>query len=142
MPVPRPIQTFQVGIKAFVWNEERLLLVQENNEKRLWELPGGRIDVGEETLTPAEVLSRELREELGRAFTCTIGQPRAAWVRPPEPNRPLSVFLLGLHCTDIRGDIELSHEHLAYQWVARDCWARLDLAPGYYAALSTYFACA
>ncbi len=138
--MPRPIQTFQVGIKGFVWNEDRLLLVQENNDERLWELPGGRIDVGEEDLTPAEVLLRELREELGSSFSCTIGAPRVAWVRPPEPRRPLSVFLLGLHCSNARGEIELSHEHMAYQWVARDSWHRLALAPGYQAALATFFA--
>ena len=137
--MPRPIQTFQVGIKGFVWNEDHLLLVQENNNEHLWELPGGRIDVGEEHMTPAEILRRELREELGVAFSCAIGQPRAAWVRPPEPRRPLPVFLLGLYCSDPRGEIELSDEHVAFQWIARDGWNQLALAPGYMAALASFF---
>jgi len=137
---PRAIQTFQVGIKAFVWSGDRLLMVQENTEDRLWELPGGRIDVGEEGRTPAEILARELAEELGPGFACTIGSPRAAWVRPPAPRRPLSVFLIGLECGDARGEIVLSDEHLAYRWVARDAWSALDLAPGYHAPLSAVFA--
>ena len=138
--MPRPIQTFQVGIKGFVWHEDHLLLVRENNAGRLWELPGGRIDVGEEDLTPAEILRRELREELGADFSCTIGRPRAAWVRPPEPQRPLSVFLLGLHCSEPRGEVELSDEHISFQWVARDDWNQLAMAPGYRAALTSFFA--
>lgn len=140
-PIPaRAIQTFQVGIKAFVWDEDRLLMVQENTDDRLWELPGGRIDVGEETRTPAEILRRELSEELGPQFACTIGSPRATWVRPPAPRRPLSVFLVGLECGAARGEIVLSDEHVAYRWVARDAWSALDLAPGYQAPLSAAFA--
>lgn len=134
------IQTFQVGIKGFVWQAERLLLVQENNAERLWELPGGRIDVGEEELAPAEVLRRELREELGAAFSCRIGTARATWIRPPAPGRPLNVFLVGLLCTDAEGAIELSEEHVAHRWVTRDDWTRLDLAPGYASVLAEFFA--
>jgi 8-oxo-dGTP pyrophosphatase MutT (NUDIX family) len=139
-PIPaRAIQTFQVGIKAFVWNEERLLMVQENTHERLWELPGGRIDVGEESRTPAEILRRELAEELGPRFVCTIGSPRATWVRPPAPKRPFSVFLVGLECSAAHGEIVLSEEHVAYRWVTRETWATLELAPGYHAPLSAVF---
>lgn len=138
--MPRPIQTFQVGIKGFVWNGDRLLFVQENNDEHLWELPGGRIDVGEESLTPAEILLRELREEVGPKFSCRIGPPCAAWVRPPDPRRPLSVFLLGLHCSEARGEIKLSDEHVDYVWMNREDWTRLSLAPGYRAALTRFFA--
>ena len=80
----RRIQTFYVGVKAFVLRGDRLLMLQESLVPHWWELPGGRIDVGEEHLAPVDILRRELREELGDAFACTIGAPLFTWVRPPR----------------------------------------------------------
>lgn len=134
----RPIQTFQVGIKAFVWHDERLLLVQESTAPQLWELPGGRIDAGEEGLPAATVLARELREELGSDFRCTIGAPCACWVRPATPARPLPVFLVGLRCSAPGGVITLGDEHVAWRSVRRDEWAGLPLVAGYDDALAQF----
>src|SRR5687767_11836249 len=136
----RAIQTFQVGIKAFLWHEQRLLLLQERDPQGLWELPGGRIDVGEEDLPVADVLRRELREELGGRFSCDIGAVCACWVRRPQAHRPMSVFLVGLRCTAPRGELVLSDEHQAMRWVAHDGWQQLDLASGYREALAMFFA--
>lgn len=136
----RAIQTFEVGVKAFVWHQQRLLLLQERDQQARWELPGGRIDVGEEELPIADVLARELREELGARFSCDIGAPCGCWVRRADAGRPLPVFLVGLRCTAPRGEIVLSDEHQSSRWVARDGWQQLDLAPGYREALATFFA--
>ena len=136
----RPIQSFQVGIKAFVWHEQRLLLVQERGGAQLWELPGGRIDAGEQGIAPAAVLQRELREELGAGFSCRIGAPCACWVRDSASGRPLPVFLVGLQCTEPAGEIDLSDEHVAWRWIRRGEEAGLPLAPGYTAALADFFA--
>jgi 8-oxo-dGTP pyrophosphatase MutT (NUDIX family) len=46
--------------KALFENEGKVLLVQDANGK--WELPGGRLSVGE---TPIDGLKREIKEELG-----------------------------------------------------------------------------
>ena len=67
------IATFEVGLKAFLVREGRLLLVRERIGERLWELPGGRFDGGEEQTPPVEILRRELREELGGR---RAGRPR------------------------------------------------------------------
>jgi 8-oxo-dGTP pyrophosphatase MutT (NUDIX family) len=136
----RAIQTFQVGVKAFLWHEQRLLLLQERDQHACWELPGGRIDAGEEDLPIADVLRRELREELGAQFSCDIGAPCCCWVRRADPLRPLPVFLVGLRCTAPRGELVLSDEHQALRWVARDGWQHLDLASGYREALASFFA--
>jgi 8-oxo-dGTP diphosphatase len=136
----RAIQVFQVGVKAFLWHEQRLLLLQERDQQARWELPGGRIDVGEENLPIEDVLARELREELGTRFGCDIGAIGACWVRRAEAQRPLPVFLVGLRCTAPRGEIVLSDEHQAFRWVARDGWQQLELAAGYREALTRFFA--
>jgi 8-oxo-dGTP pyrophosphatase MutT (NUDIX family) len=136
----RAIQVFQVGVKAFLWHEQRLLLLQERDRQARWELPGGRIDVGEEGLPIEDVLRRELREELGTRFGCDIGAVGACWVRRAEAQRPLPVFLVGLLCTAPRGELVLSDEHQALRWVARDGWQQLDLAAGYREVLAKFFA--
>jgi len=136
----RAIQTFEVGVKAFLWHEQRLLLLQERDQQARWELPGGRIDVGEEGLPIADVLARELREELGAQFSCDIGAVCACWVRRADAHRRLPVFLVGHCCTAPRGELVLSDEHQALRWVARDGWQHLDLAAGYREALARFFA--
>lgn len=53
-------QIFQVGAKAIIRNEQGRLLLLKAAE--YWDLPGGRLDVGE---TVEEALRRELHEEIG-----------------------------------------------------------------------------
>ncbi len=61
---PRAIQTFEVSLKTAIVRDRQLLLLQEA-DTGYWELPGGRIDVGEERLDHDLILAREIREELG-----------------------------------------------------------------------------
>ena len=136
----RELQRFQVALKAFVLDGDRLLMVREADGKRYWELPGGRIEVGEEGVPPAAVLRRELCEELGAAFGYEVDALVAAWVRPPDPpRRSVPVFLLGYRCRPGGGEIALSDEHVEYRWVTRAESAQLQLAPGYAAALDAFW---
>lgn len=135
----RPIQTFQVGLKAFVWHRQRLLIVQENNAASRWELPGGRIDEGELERPLTDVLRRELTEELGAAFACTIGGPVASWVRHSR-DRALPVFLTGFHCADASGEIVLSDEHRAHHWLAAHEQEQFSFAPGYRDVIRAFLA--
>lgn len=60
-----PKKLFQVSIKALITDDNgRLLLIKETTEKwgEWWDLPGGRIEHGENIL---DTLTRECREELG-----------------------------------------------------------------------------
>ena len=135
----REVQQFQVALKAFAVDGERLLMVRETDGAQLWELPGGRIDVGEENVSPIDVLLRELAEELGPEFTVEIGAPVTAWVRAPDPRRAMPVFLLGYRCRYTGGEIVLSAEHVDFAWVTRAECGRLTLAPGYAPALERFW---
>ena len=53
-------QLFQIGIKAIIRNDENQILLLKN--KDYWDIPGGRIDQGEDIET---TLLRELNEEMG-----------------------------------------------------------------------------
>ncbi|MBI3267444.1 MAG: NUDIX domain-containing protein [Planctomycetes bacterium] len=133
--MPRPIQRFEVGIKAFVVRDDKLLLLQESGTK-LWELPGGRIDVGEELLPQTAVLARELREELGEDFRVDLGPLAVTWIR----NRPPDfVFLVGRLCWHRQGEPRLSQEHAEARWADANGWRALPLAPGYLEGLEEFW---
>jgi 8-oxo-dGTP diphosphatase len=133
--VTRPPQRFEVAIKAFVVRGRELLLVEER-DGGLWELPGGRIEVGEERSPQREVLARELREELGDDARVEIGAPLVTWVRPKEGG---FAFLVGVLCRYRGGEIRLSPEHSSYEWATEARWRDRRLADGYEAALAQFW---
>ena len=53
-------QLFQIGIKALIQNDEHQILLLKSQD--YWDIPGGRIDQGEDIET---TLLRELNEEIG-----------------------------------------------------------------------------
>lgn len=68
------IQTFQVGIKALITNDQGQILMvhipEWSGNAAHWDMPGGRIDEGETFL---QTLRRELQEEIGVDYT---GDPK------------------------------------------------------------------
>ena len=133
----RQIQKFMIGIKGFIIDHNKLLLVKSGNgREELWEVPGGRYDVGEEMLSTEEILSREIREELGGDFTFRIHRASQAFIRPLGSD---FVFLLAFECEYLGGKIQLSQEHTDFQWVNKNDWQDLPLAPGYRDALDHFW---
>ncbi len=55
-----PTYTVPISVKGIVFDEGRVWL--RKNERNEWELPGGKLDEGEQ---PMETVVRELKEELG-----------------------------------------------------------------------------
>lgn len=58
------MQVYPVSVKGVVARDGRILLLQ--NERGEWELPGGRLEMGE---TPEQCVVREIAEETGWAVT-------------------------------------------------------------------------
>lgn len=121
--VPRQIQTFEVSLKAFIVRDGRLLLVRES-DTGYWELPGGRIDVGEEWEQHATVLAREIREELGASFEIEPGREVITWVRQ-RPVDGVFQFAVGRICRYTRGAAQLSDEHDRLLWAGPADWQDL-----------------
>src|ERR1700759_285923 len=92
-----------ISLKAvIIWNGQVPLLKNERDE---WELPGGKLEVGE---VPRAALTREIKEELN--WDAVGGEPFHAWVYEIRPDR--HVFVLPF-VAEYRGDTPpvYSHEH-------------------------------
>ncbi|EME20491.1 nudix superfamily hydrolase [Rhodococcus triatomae BKS 15-14] len=110
----------EVAAAALV-DSGRLLLAQRVSPPELagrWELPGGKIEPGE---TPAEGLSRELREELG--IEAVVGH--RVGVEVPLPNE----MVLRAYAVELKSGVPVALEHAAVRWVGVDELADVDLVP-------------
>lgn len=123
----RAIQTFEVSLKAAVFHQGRLLLLQER-DTGCWELPGGRIDIGEERLAHADILAREIAEELGSDLHYTLRAEAVTWIRQ-RPDDGVFQFLCARLAFVTRADLRLSLEHVSFRWCTPPDWAPLRFPP-------------
>src|SRR4051812_33111221 len=98
--------TFPVSIKGVVLDEQQRVLLLRNDRDE-WELPGGRIEIGE---TPQDTVVREIAEEIG--WTVTAGPLLDAWLYPVL-DRHVFVVTYGCHLVSA-GPPVLSDEHLGH----------------------------
>jgi ADP-ribose pyrophosphatase YjhB (NUDIX family) len=101
------VQTYPVSVKGVVTREGRILLL--HNERGEWELPGGRLEIGE---TPQQCVVREIAEETGWAVTA--GPVLAAWLyHITQPARHVLIVTYGCHLDPGQDDLDpvLSSEH-------------------------------
>lgn len=98
--------TPKVDVRGVVFNEGKLLLVQERSDG-FWTLPGGWADVGD---TPSEAIVREIREESGyetRATKLLALLDRNRHGHPPHADHIYKIFL---RCELLGGSPKTSHE--------------------------------
>lgn len=116
-----------VSLKAVISWKSRLPLLR--NERDEWELPGGKLELGEE---PAGCLAREIQEELG--WDATVGEPFHSWVYRVFPDR--HVFVLTFLAT-YDGDAApvFSHEHKELVLVTPDEAVALNMPENYAVAI-------
>jgi 8-oxo-dGTP pyrophosphatase MutT (NUDIX family) len=95
-------QRFPVSVKGVMLVGEQVILLK--NERDEWELPGGKLEPGEDIL---ECLAREIYEEL--SISARIGDLLDAWVYPIHA---VEVVILTYDCHISAGvSPKVSHEH-------------------------------
>lgn len=120
------MKPYVLAVKAVIINERHeTLLVRRSSANRLsvgcWEWPGGKVDPGEDF---AAAVIRETREETGFEVEIT------ALVGATEFEMPaLRVVLLCMEARITGGEITLSHEHDAWEWVPLGQLADRPLIP-------------
>ncbi|CAA9575107.1 MAG: hypothetical protein AVDCRST_MAG88-2741 [uncultured Thermomicrobiales bacterium] len=112
-------QRFFVGVKGVIVVAGRVLLLQRRDRERgrFWELPGGRMEVGEEI---EATLRRELGEEVPGIAVVEVGVLLHA-ARVPDDERGL--VLLFYRVRAIVPAVVPSEEHVGH------CWARAEDLP-------------
>ena len=101
----------------------QVLLARRPAEDRLaghWELPGGKVEVGE---TPKECLARELAEEL--AIAVSVG---ALFAESLHRDPHVTIHLLAFWVDSWSGELE-RHAHDDHRWVTLGEVGQLTLAP-------------
>ncbi|WP_106400224.1 NUDIX hydrolase [Actinocorallia populi] len=94
-----------VSVKGVVLDAKgRVLLLR--NERREWELPGGRLEDAE---TPEECVVREISEESG--WTAEAGPLLDVWVYEPLPGAKVLIVTYGCRLPEAAAAPRLSHEH-------------------------------
>jgi len=113
-----------VSVKGVVLARGHVLLAE--NDRDEWELPGGRLELGER---PEHGVVREIREEAG--IEVEIDRIVDSWVYPVLPDR--QVLIVTYRCAELDdlAPVTVSAEHRAVRWVPLEDLAGLRLPDGY-----------
>ena len=95
--------SFPVSIKGVLLEPGGVVLLE--NERDEWELPGGRIEAGED---PATCLAREFVEELG--IRVAVKSILDSWLYEVLPDQYVVIVTYGVERLD-QAELRLSHEH-------------------------------
>ncbi len=123
---------FPVSIKGVVAIDGKFCLLK--NERAEWELPGGRLEAGED---PVAACVREIDEELGLAARVT--RILDSWLYDIRGSG--EVLIVTYACAPLAGVVpRLSHEHKALGLFAPGEIAGLVMPEGYKRSIARYLA--
>jgi 8-oxo-dGTP pyrophosphatase MutT (NUDIX family) len=126
------VRAFPVSVKGVVVRDGRVLLLK--NEREEWELPGGKLEVGEE---PSACVAREITEET--ALSVTTGPILDAWQYHIGEGRDVLIVTYGCHPEGNQSPV-LSNEHKEIGFFTEAGVANLNMPAGYKQSIQSWFA--
>jgi 8-oxo-dGTP pyrophosphatase MutT (NUDIX family) len=127
--------SYPVSVKGVVVRGERVLLLR--NERQEWELPGGRLELGE---TPPQCVAREITEETG--WVVETGPILDSWLYYiDQADRNVFIVTYGCHLADGQDTVDpvLSHEHRQIGLFTEAEVADLIMPLGYKTSITTWY---
>jgi 8-oxo-dGTP pyrophosphatase MutT (NUDIX family) len=125
--------SFPISIKGVVVREGKVLLLK--NERDEWELPGGRIEVGE---TPERCVAREIVEEA--QCVVTTGPILDSWMYYIDAaDKHVFIVTYGCYADDDKEPV-LSHEHKEIGQFTEDQVSGLRMPDGYKGSILAWYA--
>jgi len=124
-PLPDDNQAyrFPVSVKGVILRDACVVLLK--NERAEWELPGGKLEVGE---SPESCVVREIAEELG--LDVEVVGILDSWVYEITP--AVRVLIVTYGCQErVQRQAVLSHEHKQLGWFPLQAVPDLPMPEGY-----------
>lgn len=118
-----PAKTFVAG-KGFIVKDHKLLLLKKTSQQPFWDLPGGRLERGEDFSLG---LKRELGEELPGLEIKQIGKLLGTSKHFINQGQDELLLLYFLVKADFSQGIKLSQEHNDFRWVSLQDLEKLKL---------------
>src|SRR6266536_490956 len=131
-PIPSDNQAyrFPVSVKGIVYHDDKVVLLK--NERDEWELPGGKLELGE---TPEACVVREIEEELG--LTVRIGLLLDSWVYHNFEGVDVLILTYGSYPTPF-SEFTHSAEHKAVGLFSTEEVPSLRMPEGYKKSIQTW----
>ena len=114
-----------MSIKGVVIIDQKVILLQ--NVRNEWELPGGKLDLGE---SPEQCVQREIQEELG--LTVSTGKIVDTWIYDIQGKVQVVIITYACDHDYLTGkDISISHEHKDVALFEKHEVEHLNMPEGY-----------
>ncbi len=116
--MPKEFAKFVISQKGMIMRDGKCLIVKlpEEDYDNKWDLPGGRIDVGEEGLEH-DAFKREMREETGLVDFVDLGPIDYHTHVPKNEKFPPFCGIIRL-LENENDEIKLSSEHVEMRWIS------------------------
>lgn len=121
---------FPVSVKGIVVRDDTVVLLRNRRDE--WELPGGKLEVGE---SPERCVAREIDEELGLDVSPTSLVD--SWVYDIAAGTHVLVLTYGCVERSTRAAV-LSDEHTRFEWIPLGDVARLPMPEGYKTSIALW----
>ncbi|MBV9690911.1 MAG: NUDIX domain-containing protein [Ktedonobacteraceae bacterium] len=130
IPQDNKAYRFPVSVKGIIYQNSSIVLLK--NERDEWELPGGKLELGE---APEQCVAREIEEELG--LVAKTGPLLDSWIYHIYEGVDVLILTYGCYATPF-SEITHSPEHKAVGLFGPEDIKGLIMPEGYKKSIQTW----